>query len=309
MGFDLRSVIPRIVDEVKPSVVSIITRRLEVDDWLNVTPAMGVGTGFFIDEEHVLTANHVIQGASELTVITSDGDEHPGEVLGADPEFDTAILRVRGVRAKPVALGDSDKLRVGEPVIAIGYPLGLLGEPTVTLGVISAIGRTIRTPDGITLEGLIQTDAAINPGNSGGPLLNLDGEVVGINTAIIMGAQGIGFAVPINLAKLSVDEILRYGRIIRPRLGIYGTNLTKPMARYYRIAVDKGVLVVRVLAGSPADDAGIRPGDVITHIDDTELTSVFQLRIYLARKFMEGQRSFVVTIVRGRTRYKLKVEL
>lgn len=310
MSRDIESKVVNMVESIRPSVVSIITTRLMVDEWLNATPIRGLGTGFFIDEMHIVTANHVVQGASELIIVTPDGEEYEGELLGADPEFDTALVRVRGGvgSAKPVKLGDSDNLKVGQLVIAVGYPLGLLGEPTVTLGVISAIGRSIRTPVGV-LEGLIQTDAAINPGNSGGPLLNLDGEVIGINTAIIAGAQGIGFAIPINLAKLSIEEILKFGRVIRPRLGIYGVDVNKPMAKYFRLSVDKGVLVAGVVPGSPADDAGIRQGDVITAIDDEELNSTAQLKVHLAKRFIEGNRVFSLTLVRGRTRYRIRVEL
>jgi len=137
----------------------------------------------------------------------------------------------------------------------------------------------------------------------------LDGEVIGVNTAIIAGAQGIGFAIPINLVKLSVEEILRFGRVIRPRLGIYGVDLNKPMAKYFRLPVDRGILVAGVIPGSPADDAGIRQGDVITAIDDEELTSIVQLKVHLAKKFMEGNRLFNLTIVRGRTRYRVRVEI
>ena len=309
MGGDIESRITDIVNEMRSSVVSIITTRLMVDEWLNATPVRGVGTGFFIDNEHVVTANHVVQDATELIVVTPSGDEYDGELLGRDPEFDAALIRVGNAHSvKSVKLGDSDKLKVGQMVIAMGYPLGLLGEPTVTLGVISAISRSIRTPVGV-LEGLIQTDAAINPGNSGGPLLNLDGEVIGMNTAIIAGAQGIGFAVPINLVKLTIDEILRFGRIVRPRLGIYGIDLNKPMAKYFKLPVDKGVLVVGVVPGSPADDAGIRQGDVITAIDDEELSSIVQLKVHLTKKFIEGVSTFDLTVTRGRTRYRIKVSI
>lgn len=309
MGGDIESRITDIVNEMRSSVVSIITTRLMVDEWLNATPVRGVGTGFFIDNDHVVTANHVVQDATELIVITPSGDEYDGELLGRDPEFDAALIRVGNARSvKSVKLGDSDKLKVGQMVIAMGYPLGLLGEPTVTLGVISATSRSIRTPVGV-LEGLIQTDAAINPGNSGGPLLNLDGEVIGMNTAIIAGAQGIGFAVPINLVKLTIDEILRFGRIVRPRLGIYGIDLNKPMAKYFKLPVDRGVLVVGIVPGSPADDAGIRQGDVITAIDDEELSSIVQLKVHLTKRFIEGVNTFDLTVTRGRTRYRIKVSI
>jgi len=299
-----------VVDSARSSVVGIVTPRgVVIDEWLNAIPMRGFGTGFLVSNDVVVTANHVVQNLESVEVMSPGGDVTVGEVVGADPEYDVALVRARGLSgARPIVLGDSDKLRVGEVVLAMGYPLGLLDQPTVTMGVISAVGRTISTPVGV-MEGLIQTDAAINPGNSGGPLINLRGEVVGMNTAIVMGAQGIGFAVPINLVKLVIEEITRFGRVIKPRLGIYGTEISRSLSRYYRLGTDKGILVVKVLPGSPADDVGIRQGDVIIAIDDVELGSVTQLKIYVTKKYIEGVREFNLTLMRGRTRYRLRVEL
>ncbi len=307
MASSIKELIPSIVNKVSSSIVAIVTAGAVVDEWLNVIPIRGFGTGFAVDKHYVATAAHVVSQLGEVTVITSDGDLFETEVIGTDPEVDTAVLRVDG-ELNPVKLGDSDKLMVGEPVIAVGYPLGLMNQPTATFGIVSALGRTIRTGE-IMLEGLIQTDAAINPGNSGGPLVNLDGEVVGINTAIIAGAQNIGFAIPINLAKLSISELISKGVVEKPRIGIYGVDINKVLARQYRLPVDKGVLVVSVQPYSPADEAGLRRGDVITSIDDVELSSIIRLKTYLYTKYIEGKREFRLRVIRGRKSMTVDVSL
>jgi len=295
---NIRDLIPGVVNKVSPSIVAIMTAGAVIDEWLNVVPIRGFGTGFAVDRHYVATASHVVSQPGEVSIVTSDGDLLEAEVVGADPEVDTAVLRVDG-DLTPIKLGDSDKLMVGEPVIAIGYPLGLMNQPTATFGIVSALGRTIRVGE-VMLEGLIQTDAAINPGNSGGPLVNLDGEVVGINTAIVAGAQNIGFAVPMNLARLSINDLISKGYVRKPRIGIYGVDVNRVLARQYKLPVDRGVLVVHVQPYSPAEEAGLRRGDVITNIDDVELTSIVKLKTYLYSRYAEGKREFKLRLIRGR---------
>ncbi|MFP3282148.1 MAG: trypsin-like peptidase domain-containing protein [Caldivirga sp.] len=295
---NMRDLIPGVVNKVSPSIVAIMTAGAVIDEWLNVVPIRGFGTGFAVDRHYVATASHVVSQPGEVSIVTSDGDLLEAEVVGADPEVDTAVLRVDG-DLTPIKLGDSDKLMVGEPVIAIGYPLGLMNQPTATFGIVSALGRTIRVGE-VMLEGLIQTDAAINPGNSGGPLVNLDGEVVGINTAIVAGAQNIGFAVPMNLARLSINDLISKGYVRKPRIGIYGVDVNRVLARQYKLPVDRGVLVVHVQPYSPAEEAGLRRGDVITNIDDVELTSIVKLKTYLYSRYAEGKREFKLRLIRGR---------
>jgi S1-C subfamily serine protease len=294
----MRDLIPGVVNKVSPSIVAIMTAGAVIDEWLNVVPIRGFGTGFAVDRHYVATASHVVSQPGEVSIVTSDGDLLEAEVVGTDPEVDTAVLRVDG-DLTPIKLGDSDKLMVGEPVIAIGYPLGLMNQPTATFGIVSALGRTIRVGE-VMLEGLIQTDAAINPGNSGGPLVNLDGEVVGINTAIVAGAQNIGFAVPMNLARLSINDLISKGYVRKPRIGIYGVDVNRVLARQYKLPVDRGVLVVHVQPYSPAEEAGLRRGDVITNIDDVELTSIVKLKTYLYSRYAEGKREFKLRLIRGR---------
>src|SRR5262249_18429907 len=207
-----RTGIPAVVAKARPAVVNIATRQVTYDVLLRAVPAQGLGSGVIFDSRgYVLTNNHVVQGAQQIRVTLPDGRAFPGKLIGSDPITDLAVVKIDGRDLLVAQLGASSKLEIGETVIAIGNPLGLEGGPTVTVGVVSALARSIEDPGGPTLHDLIQTDAAINPGNSGGPLIRMSGEVIGVNTAIIQGAQGIGFAISINSAKPIVQELLRRG--------------------------------------------------------------------------------------------------
>jgi S1-C subfamily serine protease len=205
-----------------------------------------------------------------------NGEVLEGKIVGSCNVHDTAVVRVKKENLTVAKLGDSDNLRVGQRVYAIGNPFGLTGGPTVTSGVISALNRNIEAQRGL-LENLVQTDAAINPGNSGGPLVDLEGKVIAINTAIIPYAQGIGFAIPINSAKSCTGEVIKTGVSVRPWLGIIGLSLTEDIARYYDLPVDSGVLVTKVVDGSPADYAGIVNGDIILRLDNAPIYHIEDL--------------------------------
>ncbi len=250
--------------EARPSVVNIVATTLRMNFWMSVIPQEGMGTGFIIDPQgYILTNNHVVANAQKLSVTLADGKKLDARLVGRDPHYDLAIIKIPAGDVTQVAtLGNSDDLQVGQKAIAIGNPFGL-GQ-TFTTGVISALDRTLQTPEGSTFEGLIQTDAAINPGNSGGPLLNSNGEVIGINTAIYSrtgGYQGIGFALPINHAREVATQLITSGRVARPWLGITGYTVNEDFARAFNLPTNIGVLVVEVVQGSPAANAGIKGGD------------------------------------------------
>lgn len=241
-----------------------------------------LGTGFVISADgYVVTNNHVVEGADEVVVKFNDGSELEAKVIGTDPKLDVALLKVKGSRLKAVDIGDSDGLRVGDWVVAIGNPFGL-GQ-TVTAGIVSAKGRVIGSGP---YDDFIQTDAAINPGNSGGPLFNTEGEVVGINTAIYSrsgGNNGIGFAIPMNLARPVLDELKEKGHVTRARLGVHITDVDKDTAEALGLDSRAGALVPQVEAGSAADKAGIRAGDVIVSIDGELIRKAHDLPIRVAR--------------------------
>lgn len=265
------------IQRIEASVVNINTLRFERDAFLHVHPARGLGSGFIIDNEgHILTNHHITTGSREIEVALTDGRAFEGKVVGSDPANDLAVAKI-DARDLPVAeLGNSDELKVGQTVIAIGNPFGLTGGPSVTVGVVSALNRHILAER--VYENLIQTDASINPGNSGGPLLDLTGKVIGINTANIPGAQGIGFAIPINTAKVVLEDILRYGRVTRPWLGVIGLNVSRELARRFSLTVDTGILVMRIIPESPAERAELQSGDVIGAIADKQLDSMEDLQ-------------------------------
>ena len=265
------------VDKVSKSVVNIASVRMLHDQLFRVFPVEGVGSGVIIDEKgYILTNNHVIDDAERLKVTLTDGRVLKGRVAGSDEVTDLAVLKVESDQPLPAAqLGNSDDLKAGQIVLAIGNPFGLTGGPAVTAGIVSSLNRSIQTRNGV-LE-LIQTDAAINPGNSGGPLVNTKGEVIAINTANMPYAQGIGFAVPANTAKSILRELIEKGRVTRPWIGIASMKITPQLARYYGLPASEGALVAKVEPYSPADDAGLRKGDVIEQIDGSKVEDPTQI--------------------------------
>jgi serine protease Do len=292
-------IVADIVERVSPAVVNIDTLRIavyrsplapffsdpffrrffgDIPELERQVPQKGIGTGFvFRSDGYILTNEHVIHGANKIKVTFIDGKEYEGKVIGADPLTDIAVVKIDADNLPTIPLGDSDKARVGEFVIAIGNPYGL--SHTVTVGVLSAKGRPISAGDsGREYENFLQTDAAINPGNSGGPLLNLRGEVIGINTAILPYAQGIGFAIPINMAKSILEQLIEKGRVVRAWLGVYIQDLTPELAQKFGLSEAKGALVADISKGSPAEKAGLRRGDIILKVDGKEIPTVSSLQ-------------------------------
>lgn len=265
------------IAKVSQSVVNIATVQILPDYYFRVVPVSGIGSGLIIDSRgYVLTNSHVIQNAKKIVVTLPDGKKLAGRVVGSDSRSDIAVIKIEE-KLMPVEVGDSDSLKVGQIVFALGNPFGLGGGPTVTAGVISALNRTIHTQFGV-LENLIQTDCAINPGNSGGPLVDIKGKVIGINTAIIPFAQGIGFSIPIKNAIPVAEELILHGKPLIPWLGIVGLDINEAIASYYGLPVKSGVLVVKVIPLSPAFKAGIASGDIILSINETKLSSVQELQ-------------------------------
>src|SRR5438445_9045905 len=254
------------VGRLSESVVNIDSVRVTRNFSYGFVPIEGKGSGIIIDPHGlVITNNHVIDGAARVQVHLKDGRSFVGEVVGSDSSTAIAVIHVEADNFPSADLGDSEHLKVGQIALAIGNSLGLQGGPTVSMGVISALGRPLPGADFI-FEGLIQTDTAINPGNSGGPLADINGNVIGINTAMIPFAQGVGFAIPVNTIKWVVQQILEKGRVVRPGPGISGANMNQAIARRYDLPADSGVLVVEVDTRGPAYDAGMRVGDVIIQV-------------------------------------------
>jgi S1-C subfamily serine protease len=245
-----------------PAVVNIKSRAVSYNFFYGLVPEEGQGTGFILDKEgHILTNFHVIANAQKVEVTLSNRKTVPAKVIGTDRHHDLAIIQIDVPNLTPVTLGDSRNLQVGQQVFAIGNPFGLSG--TMTRGIVSSI-RSIRGPSGDSIDEAIQTDAAINPGNSGGPLLNSHGEVIGINSMIFTGgaeqSAGIGFAIPINTAKAILNDLVTFGRVKRPSLGIAGLPIGPELADQMGLATDYGILVMQVVPGSAADHAGIKGG-------------------------------------------------
>ena len=277
------------VDKVSKSVVNIASVRMLQDQLFRVFPVEGVGSGVVIDEKgYILTNNHVIDDAERLKVTLTDGRVMRGRVAGSDDVTDLAVIKVESEQPLPAAeLGNSDDLKAGQIVIAIGNPFGLTGGPAVTAGIISSLNRSLQARSGV-LE-LIQTDAAINPGNSGGPLVNTEGKDVAINTANMPYAQGIGFAVPINIAKSILKELIEKGRVTRPWIGVASLKVTPQLARHYGLHESEGALIAKVEPYSPADDAGLRKGDIIEGIDGNRIEDPSQIASHVRKKQVNDQ--------------------
>lgn len=243
-----------------------------------------MGSGFIFDEEgYILTNRHVVTGATEIIVTLTDGRVFEGKLMGTCRISDIAVVRIDAGDLTVAELVDSDKLRIGQRVFAIGNPFGLVGGPTVTAGVISAVNRTVHFKEGV-FRNLVQTDTAINPGNSGGPLINMEGQVIAMNTALIPYAQGIGFAISINLVKNCAEDIIIHGGVVKPWLGIMGLNISRRISAYYELPVERGVLVSNVATDSPVSRAGIRRGDIILEFDRREVNSIEELQSFLMEK-------------------------
>ena len=270
--------------KVGPAVVGI-TNKAVARDWFNRQVEIDKGTGsgvIFRSDGYIVTNNHVIEGAKDITVALADGRTLPATLVGTDPYSDLAVIKVDATDLPTAEFGNSDDIMVGEPAIAIGNPLGLEFQGSVTAGVISALNRTLTIGDN-RLK-LLQTDAAINPGNSGGALVNADGQVIGINSAKLAatGVEGIGFAIPINTAKPIIDELINKGHVTYPYLGVGVLDKQTAAQAGYKLNVDAGVIVMQLELGSPADQAGIRQRDLILKIDGKDTNTVADLRSIIA---------------------------
>lgn len=296
------------IKKVSPSVVNINTVRLVHDYYMNIVPLRGMGSGVIIDENGlIVTNNHIVEQSESIEVTLFDGKKYSGKLLGTDRMTDIAVVKIEGKGFPYVKLGDSNGVQVGQIAIAIGNPFGFfLQGPTVTVGVISALNRTIQAEQGV-YENLIQTDAHINPGNSGGPLVNIKGEVIGINSANIPFAQGIGFSIPASMASRIVQELIKHGKVIRPWLGILGVGANEQIAEYYELPSDTGVLVTRVFENSPAYEAGIAPGDMIITVDHKDLKDMNDLTKELRSKKVGDL--ILLTVLRGRRKGQIEITL
>ena len=303
--------IAELVDRMAPTVVSIVVESQQTDGFFGTRRVTGSGSGvIFREDGYILTNNHVVEGATKISVSLFDGRETIAKLVGTDPRTDLAVIKIDLENLSAAPLGDASSMRVGDWVIAIGNALALRGDPTVTVGVVSAIGRSIPLGNSTNLSGLIQTDAAINPGNSGGPLINLRGEVIGLNTAILRGqdAQGIGFAVSTETAIPVAEQLIANGRVVRAYLGVFPSDLDRAMAAEMDIAAREGVVMVAVEPGTPAEKAGIQEEDVLIALDDQAVPNVVTLERLLIGHFQVGQ-TIVVTVLRGDERRVLSLTL
>jgi len=282
-----------VAEKVSPSVVKIQVGQ-------------GSGSGFiFSSDGLILTNSHVVHGASKIDVALTDGRNVSADLVGDDPGTDLAVIRIQALSLIPAQLGESQNLKVGQLVVAIGNPYGF--QCTVTAGVVSALGRSLRSQSGRLIDNIIQTDAALNPGNSGGPLVDSKGQVIGVNTAVILPAQGLCFAIPVNTAKFVAALLIRDGRIRRATLGVAGQDvqILSRVAKFYRLPMDKGVLVVGVEKGSPAARAGLQEGDTIIAYEGQPIAGIDDLHKILTEKQLGV--TATLTVLRGIEKITLNI--
>ena len=292
-------------ERVSPSVVKIDVRR-RANASRNQREAAGSGSGFIISSDGlVLTNSHVVHGAGKIEVVLGDGRRPDAHLVGEDPDTDLAVLRIYAPNLAAATLGESKNIRVGQLAIAIGNPYGF--ECTVTAGVVSALGRSFRSNSGRLIDNIIQTDAALNPGNSGGPLVNSRGEVMGVNTAVILPAQGICFAIAIDTAKYVAGWLIKDGRIRRSYIGVGGqtSRIHRRVVRYYNLAVETGLLVLYVEPDSPAQVAGLREGDILVEFDGRPISGIDDLHKLLTEAQI-GKRS-LMTILRNTEKLSMEI--
>lgn len=311
---EIETAITQSVEKVGPTVVTVVGT---VPGGMTLFGPMGdqtvSGTGFFITEDgYILTNNHVVEGTEEVNIVLSDGTEQTATIVGTDIYSDIAVLKTDGNVPAVAQLGNSEVLKPGESVIAIGSPLGNF-KNTVTVGVVSATGRAIDTGEGYQIEDLIQTDAAINHGNSGGPLVNLAGEVIGVNTLVVRStnggdvAEGLGFAIPVTTAQAVAEQIIEKGYFARPYLGVYPQPINPAIAARYDLPAEWGAYVVRIAENSPASQAGLQEGDIITRIGEVTIDETHSY-INALFEFQPGDQ-VTLEVVRGNETLQVQVTL
>ncbi len=297
-------------EKVSPSVVYIEVQQPVRSRRGNVPripqEARGSGSGFiFTPDGFILTNSHVVHSAKKIEVTVSDGRKYQADLIGDDPDTDLAVIRINAPNLAPAHLGEAQKIRVGQLVVAIGNPYGF--QYSVTAGVVSALGRSLRAQSGRLMDAVIQTDAALNPGNSGGPLVNSRGEVIGVNTAMILPAQGICFATSIDTAKFVASRLIRDGKVSRSYIGLAGQNVPLPrrIVRYYNLTVESGILVVSFEGNSPARKGGVHEGDIIVGFDDHQTAGIDDLHKLLSEDRIGHKSSLLV--IRGTEKLRLEV--
>jgi S1-C subfamily serine protease len=297
-------------EKVSPSVVYIEVEQ-PIKSRRPNSPRMpqerrGSGSGFiFTPDGFILTNSHVVHGAKKIEVTVPDGHKHQADLVGDDPDTDLAVIRINAPNLVPAQLGDAQKIRVGQLVIAIGNPYGF--QYSVTAGVVSALGRSLRAQSGRLMDAVIQTDAALNPGNSGGPLVNSRGEVIGVNTAMILPAQGICFATSIETAKFVASRLIRDGKVSRSYIGLAGQNVPLPrrIVRFYNLAVESGIFIVSFESNSPARKGGLREGDIIIGFEDRPTAGIDDLHKLLTEERIGKKSSLMV--IRGTDKLTIEV--